>query len=129
MNVFVKWLLLSDLRVVCRNKNLPVSATKAALIERILSGTCNEGNELRDKGTITVVSVVMKTWFMAPYKSEACREGTLNKPLFHISLRSFQIKVLHVWHLKDVRSKLRPFTTLDYVAIPMRSWLRFHRMK
>ena len=71
---------LPDLRVICRNKNLAVSYTKAAVIERILSSGCNdEGNQPRDEAT-TVLSVLLKTWFMAPFKSKACREGTLNEP-------------------------------------------------
>ncbi len=72
-------MVLPDLRVICRNKNLPVSGTKPVLIERILSGTRNEGNQPEDEAT-KVLSALMKTWFMAPFKSKACREGTLNKP-------------------------------------------------
>ncbi len=33
---------------------------------------------------------------------------------------------MHVWHLQDVRSKLRLFTTLAYFVIPLRSWLLFY---
>jgi hypothetical protein len=73
-------MVLPDLHVIRRNKNLPVSGTKAVLIERILSGTRYKGNKPWDKGTSTVLSVLMKTWFLAPFKSKACREGTLNKP-------------------------------------------------
>jgi hypothetical protein len=64
-------MVLPDLRVICWNKSLPVSGTKAVLIERILSATRAEGNEPRDKGPSTVVSFLMKTWFMAPFKSRA----------------------------------------------------------
>ena len=53
-------MVLPDLRVICRNKNLPVSGTKPVLIERILSGTRNEGNQPQDKAT-KVLSALMKT--------------------------------------------------------------------
>jgi len=78
-------MVLADLREICRNKNLAVSGTKAAVIERILSGGRNEGNQ----EATTVLSVLMKTWFMAPFKSQACREGTLNEPFIFSHFPSF----------------------------------------
>jgi SAP domain len=73
-------MVVSDLRVICRNKNLPVSGTKAVLIQRILAGAHDEGNQPPQDESTTVMSALMKTWFMAPFKSKACREGTLNEP-------------------------------------------------
>ena len=34
----------------------------------------------------------MKTWFMAPFKSKACREGTWNEPFIFINFPSFVSK-------------------------------------
>jgi hypothetical protein len=64
-------MVVFDLYVKRRNKNLPVSGTKAVLTERILSGTRDEGNEPLDRSTSTVVRVLMKTWFMVPFTSIA----------------------------------------------------------
>ena len=81
-------MVLPDHRAICRNKHLPVSGTKPVLIERILSGTRNEGNEPQDEAT-NVMNALMKTWFMAPFKSKACREGTLNEPFIFSHFPSF----------------------------------------
>ena len=64
-------MVLPDLHVKRRNKSIPVSGTKMVLTERILSGTRDKSNEPLDKGTSTVVRVLMKTWFMVPFKSIA----------------------------------------------------------
>ena len=74
-------MVLSDLRVICRRKNLPVSGTKTVLIERILSAEDACRDCLPQDEATTVISALMKTWFMAPFKSKACREGMLNEPL------------------------------------------------
>ncbi len=57
--------VLPDLRVICRNKNLPVSGTKPVLIERILSGTRNDGNQPQDEAT-KVLSALMKHGLWLP---------------------------------------------------------------
>jgi hypothetical protein len=81
-------MVLPDLCVICRNKNLPVSGTKPVLIERILSATRNEGNQPQDEAS-KVLSALMITWFMAPFKSKACRKGTLNEPFIFSHFPSF----------------------------------------
>lgn len=77
--VLLNEMVLSDLRVICRNKKLPVSGTKAVLVERIMVGQgALRDNSRQDEESEapTLLSVLMKTWFMAPFKSKACREGT-----------------------------------------------------
>ena len=83
-------MILSDLRVICRRKSLPVSGTKTVLIERILSAEDDACHDYlpQDEAT-TVISALMKTWFMAPFKSKACREGTLNEPFVFLHFPSF----------------------------------------
>ena len=83
-------LLLPDLRRICRNKKLPVSGSKGILIDRILSWTSQQDEaSRRPAAQNSILSILMKSWFMAPFKSRACREGTLNEPFIFANFPRF----------------------------------------
>ena len=79
---------MSELRFICRAKRIPVSGTKGILIER-LSSWSPPGDNATIAAPTTILSALMKSWFMAPFKSKACREGTLNKPFTLANFTSF----------------------------------------
>ena len=78
---------LPELRLICRGKSLPVSGTKQTLIERISSWLPQE--ERSSTAQPTILGALMKSWFMAPFKSKSCREGTLNEPFIFANLAAF----------------------------------------
>ena len=72
-------MILPDLRVICCNKRLPVSGTKPVLIERIKVGGSsvggqNNGDVGQQQEVPTILNVLMKSWFMAPFKSKLVRK-------------------------------------------------------
>ncbi len=72
-------MILPDLRVICCNKRLPVSGTKPVLIERIIVGGSgvggqNNGDVGQQQEVPTILNVLMKSWFMAPFKSKLVRK-------------------------------------------------------
>ena len=86
-------IVLPNLRELCCMMSLPVSGTKSILIERILvsQATLRELTQ-RENDSTTVLYALMKTWFMKPFQSKACREGTLNEPFILSNFASFVFK-------------------------------------
>ncbi len=85
-------MFLPNLWRICRNKNLPVSGSKAIIIERILSWRSQEEPTRRPQAPSSILTILMKSWFMAPFKSKACREGTLNEPFIFANLPRFVLQ-------------------------------------
>jgi hypothetical protein len=71
-------IVLSDFCVLCRTKNVPVSGTKTVLSVKTLTAVACYDCLPQDEAT-TTLSALMKTWFMAPFKSKACRDGLLGR--------------------------------------------------
>ena len=74
----------SDLQVFCCYKKLPVSGSNAVLVDRIIAGggagALHNNSSQQNKEALTYLIVLITTWFIAPFKSKACGEGTINKP-------------------------------------------------
>jgi hypothetical protein len=75
---------LASLKTICKGKQLPVSGTKTALVTRILGWVFKPPKPER-----TIVSILLGSWFMAPFRSQACREGTMNEPFILANLPKF----------------------------------------
>lgn len=73
---------LAELKTICRSKKLPQSGTKMQLSERILGSKPETVTQLPG-----YLELLINSWFMAPFKSRACREGSINEHsiLLHIS--------------------------------------------
>jgi hypothetical protein len=85
-------MVLSDFCVLCRTKNVPVSGTKTVQSEKTLTADVCHDCLPQDEAT-TILSALMKTWFMAPFKSKACRNGLsgrhIEQAIHFFYLRSF----------------------------------------
>lgn len=76
--VLLNEMVLSDLRVICRNKKLPVSGTKAVLVERIMVGQgALRDNSRQDEESEapTLLSVLMKTCLWRPSNQKRVGKG------------------------------------------------------
>jgi hypothetical protein len=80
---------LPELIIICRAKSLLASGTKAKLIERISSWSPQKENTTSQP---TILDALMKSWFMAPLKSKACCEGSLNEPFIVANLLDFVLQ-------------------------------------
>jgi hypothetical protein len=92
-------LLVADLKKICHSKKLPISGNRAVLLRRILSWTPEP-----PASVATITSVLMQSWFLAPFQSRACREGTMNEPFVISNLGRFldtYSRTIHIEHLHE----------------------------
>lgn len=75
---------VGELKDLCRSRHLTMTGTKALLIQRICSWVPPTIEEAP-----TIVSLIIKASFMAPFKSQACREGTMNEPIVMANIGLF----------------------------------------
>jgi hypothetical protein len=75
---------VGELKNLCRSRCLTMTGTKALLIQRICSWVPSAIEEAP-----TIVSLIIMASFMAPFKSQACREGTMNEPIVMANIGLF----------------------------------------
>jgi hypothetical protein len=85
---------VNELKDLCRSRHLTMSGTKPILIQRICSWV-----PLAIEEPPTIVSLIIKSSFMAPFKSQACREGTMNEPIIMASIGLFVDKHSPTMHM------------------------------
>ncbi len=129
-------MILPDLRVIYRNKRLPVSGTEPVLIERIIVGGSgvgeqNNGDVGQQQEVPTVLTVLMKSWIKAPFKSNACREGTLNKPFIFSHFPKFVLQKSAERPPSGNRRRLKIESLHEFGLLchPTRTKPPFHRMR
>jgi hypothetical protein len=89
---------VSELKDLCRSRHLTMSGTKALLIQRICAWVPSAIEE-----PPTIMSIIIKSSFMAPFKSQACREGTMNEPIVMANIGVFVDKHSPSMHMEALQ--------------------------
>jgi SAP domain-containing protein len=89
---------LNDLKSIAQSKRLPVSGTKSSLIDRICQWIPSQPKPVQ-----TIVDLIIRASLMSPFKSQSCREGTMNEPFVLGHLGMFVDKYIPSMHIEHLR--------------------------
>ena len=90
----------AELVLLCQQRRLPYSGTKAQLAERLVA------HELTSRDPGDLVGDLLKCWFLEPVRSESMKVGSNNEELVLNALPSFFTQAVADWALNSQRDSI-----------------------